>query len=49
MDERTAPAPELSTSRSLAVGLMVMVAATVLLGIFPNVLIKFASQAIQAF
>jgi NADH-quinone oxidoreductase subunit N len=49
MDERTGPAPELSTSRSLAVGLIVMVAATVLLGIFPNVLIKFAEQAIQGF
>ena len=49
MDERTAPEPELSTSRPLAVGLIVMVAATVLLGIFPNVLIKMAEQAIQAF
>lgn len=49
MDERTAPAPELSTSRPLAVGLIVMVVATVFLGIFPNVLINFAEQAIQAF
>jgi len=49
MDERTAPAPALSTSRPLAVGLFVMVAATVLLGIFPNVLIKFAEQAIRVF
>ncbi len=49
MDERTGPEPELSTSRPLAVGLIVMVVATVLLGIFPNVLINFAEQAIQAF
>jgi NADH-quinone oxidoreductase subunit N len=48
MDESTAPAPELSTSRPLAVGLFVMVAATLLLGVFPNLLLKFAQQSIQA-
>ncbi len=49
MDERTGPVPELSTSRPLAVGLIIMVLATVFLGIFPNVLISFAEQAVQAF
>ena len=39
--------PELSTSRPLAVGLFIMVAATVLLGVFPNVLIKFAEASIK--
>jgi NADH:ubiquinone oxidoreductase subunit 2 (subunit N) len=48
MDERIAPAPELSASRPLAVGLFVMVAATLLLGVFPNLLLKFAQQSIQA-
>jgi NADH-quinone oxidoreductase subunit N len=48
MDERTAPAPELSTSRPLAVGLFVMVVATLLLGVFPNLLLKFAQQSVQA-
>jgi NADH-quinone oxidoreductase subunit N len=48
MDERTSPAPELSTSRPLAVGLFVMVVATLLLGVFPNLLLKFAQQSVQA-
>jgi NADH-quinone oxidoreductase subunit N len=39
--------PELSTSRPLAFGLLVMVAATLLLGIFPNVLLKFAEASIK--
>jgi NADH-quinone oxidoreductase subunit N len=38
---------ELSSSRPLAVGLFVMVAATLLLGIFPNVLLKFAAASIK--
>ncbi len=49
MDERSVAPPELSTSRSLAVGLVVMVAATLLLGIFPNLLLKFAEQSVQTF
>jgi NADH-quinone oxidoreductase subunit N len=35
----------LSPSRPLAVGLFVMVAATLLLGIFPNILLKFAEAS----
>jgi NADH-quinone oxidoreductase subunit N len=35
----------LSPSRPLAVGLFVMVAATLLLGIFPNILLKFAAAS----
>jgi NADH-quinone oxidoreductase subunit N len=41
--------PELSPSRSLAVGLVVMVAATILLGVFPNVILKFAAASIKTF
>ena len=37
--------PGLSPSRPLAVGLFVMVAATLLLGLFPNVLLKFAEAS----
>jgi NADH-quinone oxidoreductase subunit N len=37
--------PALSPSRPLAVGLLVMVAATLLLGIFPNILLKFAEAS----
>jgi NADH-quinone oxidoreductase subunit N len=37
--------PALSPSRPLAVGLFVMVAATLLLGIFPNILLKFAEAS----
>lgn len=47
MDERTDDPPELSTSRPLAFGLLVMVAATILLGVFPNLLLKFAEQSIK--
>ncbi|MEE9148026.1 MAG: NADH-quinone oxidoreductase subunit N [Candidatus Tectomicrobia bacterium] len=47
MEERTVAAPELSTSRPLAVGIWAMVAATVLLGILPNVLLKFAEQSVK--
>ncbi len=46
MDQPTAQ-PELSTSRPLAVGLFIMVAATILLGVFPNILIKFANASIK--
>ncbi|MEE8305568.1 MAG: NADH-quinone oxidoreductase subunit N [Candidatus Tectomicrobia bacterium] len=38
---------ELSTSRPLAVGLLVMGAATILLGLFPNILLKFAQASIK--
>jgi NADH-quinone oxidoreductase subunit N len=38
---------ELSPARPLAFGLLVMVAATLLLGIFPNVLLKFAATSIK--
>jgi NADH-quinone oxidoreductase subunit N len=37
--------PVLSPSRPLAVGLFVMVAATLLLGIFPDILLKFAEAS----
>jgi NADH-quinone oxidoreductase subunit N len=37
--------PVLSSSRPLAVGLLVMVAATLLLGLFPNLLLKFAEAS----
>jgi NADH-quinone oxidoreductase subunit N len=37
--------PALSPSRPLAVGLFVMVAATLLLGIFPDILLKFAAAS----
>jgi NADH-quinone oxidoreductase subunit N len=37
--------PALSSSRPLAVGLLVMVVATLLLGLFPNVLLKFAEAS----
>ena len=47
MEEQTVAAPELSTSRPLAVGIWAMVAATVLLGILPNVLLKFAEQSVK--
>ena len=49
MEERTAPAPELSTSRPLAVGLFVMALATIFFGIFPNLILKFAEQSVQTF
>ncbi len=48
MDE-PAGVVELSASRPLAVGLFVMVAATLLLGIFPNVVLKFAQASIKTF
>ena len=41
--------PELSPSRPLAVGLCIMVAATILLGVFPNILLKFAEASIKNF
>lgn len=47
MEQPTGQA-ELSPSRPLAVGLLIMVAATLLLGIFPNVLLKFAEESIKA-
>jgi NADH-quinone oxidoreductase subunit N len=46
MDQPTVEAA-LSPSRSLAVGLVVMVAATLLLGLFPNVILKFAEASIK--
>jgi NADH-quinone oxidoreductase subunit N len=48
MEQPTAPAV-LSPSRPLAFGLLVMVAATLLLGLFPNILLKFAEESIKAF
>jgi NADH-quinone oxidoreductase subunit N len=45
--EQSAVQPELSTSRPLAFGLFLMVAATLLLGPFPNVLLKFAEESIK--
>jgi NADH-quinone oxidoreductase subunit N len=41
--------PALSSSRPLAVGLAIMVVATILLGVFPNVLLKFAETSIRNF
>jgi NADH-quinone oxidoreductase subunit N len=49
MEERTVASPVLSTSRPLAVGLFVMVLATVFFGIFPNLILKFAQQSVQVF
>jgi NADH-quinone oxidoreductase subunit N len=49
MDERTTAPPELSPSRPLAVGLGVMVAGTILLGLFPNLVLQFAERSIQVF
>jgi NADH-quinone oxidoreductase subunit N len=49
IDERTTAPPEISTSRPLAVGLGVMVVGTLLLGLFPNLLLKFAEKSIQVF
>jgi NADH-quinone oxidoreductase subunit N len=48
MEESTAQ-PQLSTARPLAVGLVLMVGATILLGAFPNVLLKFAEASIKNF
>jgi NADH-quinone oxidoreductase subunit N len=45
--EQSAAQPELSTSRPLAVGLLLMVAVTILLGVFPNVVLKFAEASIK--
>jgi NADH-quinone oxidoreductase subunit N len=45
--EQPAGQPALSTSRPLAFGLLVMVGATFLLGLFPNVLLKFAAESIK--
>jgi NADH-quinone oxidoreductase subunit N len=39
--------PELSPSRPLALGLGIMVVATLLFGIFPNVILKFAEASIK--
>lgn len=47
--EQPVGVPELSPSRPLAVGLAVMIAATLLLGIFPNVLLEFAQVSIATF
>lgn len=47
MDERTIEVPELSTSRPLALGLAVMFIATILFGIFPNLLLQFVEQSAQ--
>jgi NADH-quinone oxidoreductase subunit N len=47
MEQPTAPTA-LSPSRPLAFGLLVMVAATLFLGLFPNVLLKFAEESIKA-
>ena len=49
MEERTAPAPELSTSRPLTVGLAVMLLATLLFGLFPGALVTFAEQSVKVF
>jgi NADH-quinone oxidoreductase subunit N len=49
MEERTIAPAVLSTSRPLAVGLFVMVLATVFFGIFPNLILKFAQQSAQVF
>jgi NADH-quinone oxidoreductase subunit N len=38
---------ELSPARSLTVGLVIMGAATLLLGLFPNILLKFAQASVQ--
>lgn len=40
---------ELSPSRPLAVGLFLMVAVTVLLGVFPGILLKFAEASVRSF
>jgi NADH-quinone oxidoreductase subunit N len=47
MEEPTGQAT-LSPSRPLAVGLLIMVAATLWLGVFPNALLKFAEASIKA-
>lgn len=46
MDQPTT-AVALSPSRPLAIGLAVMVAGTILFGIFPNVILKFAEASIR--
>ena len=40
---------ELSPSRPLTVGLLVMVAATILLGLFPNLVLNFATASVKTF
>jgi NADH-quinone oxidoreductase subunit N len=44
--EQPVGVPALSSSRPLAVGLIVMIAATLLLGIFPGVVLQFAQASI---